>query len=299
MDSTADVNGVCYTPGVVAVPPFPNPGKPGTAFDAAIGVGTYQPPPVSPCVSWPCTTTSTVGGGIANSLADVAQYYYVTDLRPLMENNVPATGTGPEDDRATYQHMTTFTIGLGVSGELRYRNDYRNLSTTTGDFAEIRSGARNWPFPQADQPSSIDDFWHAAVNGRGQYFSAGNPTSVINGLGSALAGVTARTGAGSAAASSSTQEPVQATNFAYQAQYVTQDWTGDLISRQRNLTTGDLLPGAVWSAKGQLDAKAGNACDNRNIYLFRSGAVGNLVPLRGIRRFATAQCRQRDRRRLV
>lgn len=195
-----------------------------------------------------------------------------------MENNVPATGSGPEDDRATHQHMTTFTIALGVSGGLTYRNDYRNISTTTGHFAQIRSGARNWPFPIADDPSSIDDFWHAAVNGRGQYFSAGNPTSVINGLGSALAGVTARTGAGSAAASSSTQEPTTATNFAYQAQYTTQEWTGDLISKERDLTTGAIRPAIIWSARSQLDTRAGNDCDTRKIHVFRAGATDNFAP---------------------
>lgn len=278
-DPVADLDGVCYVPGVAALASPPSPGKPGLSWVNGLGATVTLPPaPTAPCLAWPCTASVSLGGGIANSLADVAQYYYVTDLRDTMENNVPATGNGPEDDRVTHQHMTTFTIALGVSGLLNYRNDYRNVSTTVGDFADIRTGARNWPFPLADQPSSIDDFWHAAVNGRGQYFSAGNPTSVINGLGSALAGVTARTGAGSAAASSSTQEPTTATNFAYQAQYTTQEWSGDLISKERDLTTGTLRTGQVWSAKGLLDARAGNACDTRNIYLFRAGATNNIAP---------------------
>jgi Tfp pilus tip-associated adhesin PilY1 len=281
--AAADVDTACYTAGVESLPALPNPGKPGTPWVNGLNnTITLQPAPTSPCVAWPCVAnTNTTAGGVANSLADVAQYYYVTDLRPAMENNVPATGSGPEDDRATHQHMTTFTIGLGVSGILRYRPDYRSLSTTTGDFAEIRSGIdppnRQWPFPDADQPGSIDDFWHAAVNGRGQYFSAGDPTTVVNGLASALAGVTARTGSGSAAAPSS-QAPSDGDNLTYIASYVTQKWSGEVEAREIDLNTGGPKNTVVWSAKAKLDAKARNACDNRNINLFRSGATNNMVP---------------------
>ena len=96
--------------------------------------------------------------------------------------------------------MTTFAIALGVSGTLNYTSDYRSASD--GDFVNIRcastSGQRpelqglaglagsgtdlQWLRPDRQRPSdnwnnpkSIDDFWHAAVNGRGQYFSAGEP----------------------------------------------------------------------------------------------------------------------------
>ncbi len=276
----ADLENVCYIAGVNSLPPFPNPGKPGTSWTNGLGNSVAIPPaPTNPCTSWPCTSNSNaIAGGSSNSLADVAQYYYVTDLRPSLPNNVPTTGTGPEDDRVTHQHMTTFTIGLGVSGVLQYRPDYRSLSTTTGDFADIRTGAKNWTYPDADQPGSIDDFWHAAVNGRGQYFSAGNPTTVVNGLTSALAGVTARTGSGSAAAPSS-QAPSDGDNLTYIASYVTQKWIGEVEAREIDLLTGGPKTTVVWSAKAKLDAKAGGACDNRNIYLFRSGATNNIVPL--------------------
>ena len=76
-------------------------------------------------------------GGSKNTVADVAQYYYRTDLRPgnravpltdplfgtcagagalsrnhrCIANNVSTSGTGAEDDRANWQHMTTFTMG--------------------------------------------------------------------------------------------------------------------------------------------------------------------------------------------
>jgi type IV pilus assembly protein PilY1 len=278
-DALTNLDGVCYTPGVNNAPPLPSPGKPGTTWTNGAGTAiSLLPAPTAPCAAWPCTTTTSLGGGVANSLADVAQYYYVTDLRPTMLDNVKPAGSGPEDDRVKHQHMTTFTIGLGVSGELKYRDDYRSLSTITGDFADIRAGTKAWPFPLADQPSSIDDFWHAAVNGRGQYFSAGNPTSVINGLGAALAGINATAGTGSAAASASSQGLALASNLAFQAGYTTQEWTGDLIALPRNETTGVLGAIPIWNARALLDTAVGGSCDNRNIFAFRSGASNNLVP---------------------
>jgi acetylornithine deacetylase/succinyl-diaminopimelate desuccinylase-like protein len=80
----------------------------------------------------PAVTTETLtssSGGSSGSLADVAAYYYLTDLRAAgstgalgtdvgTDNNVPSGGSGVEDDSARHQHMTTFTMGLGLAGTL-------------------------------------------------------------------------------------------------------------------------------------------------------------------------------------
>lgn len=286
--AVADLDNVCYSPGAEPLLPIPNPGPAGN--------GKPGPNPPSGCTAWPCTTSSTNVGGSINSLADVAQYYYATDLRPTMSNTppygVPSIGTGPEDDRANWQHMTTFTIALGVSGTLNYRSDYRSTAATTGDFADIRTGAKSWPLwpdpavltPPAggtyenwNNPRSIDDFWHAAVNGRGQYFSAGSPSSVVSGLSGALAGIQARVSAG-AAAGTSTLQPTIADNQVFIGRYTTGEWTGDVLASSFDLSTGEVNGTTSWSAQTKLDAKTGASCDNRNIYLIRPGATNNLVP---------------------
>jgi Tfp pilus tip-associated adhesin PilY1 len=299
-------DGVCYITGLSTPPalPVPNPYRPAPAEQPLATASATT------CTTgWPCVTSVSVAGGSVNSLADVAQYYYVTDLRPgpLWPNTgplaVPSIGTNPEDDRATWQHMTTFTIALGVSGTLNYRSDYRSSAATTGDFADIRLGSKGWPIwpdPNTDysnpdnwnNPRSIDDYWHTAVNGRGQYFSAGNPTSVIAGLSGALAGITARLASGASAGASSLQ-PTAGDNFAFVASYVTSKWTGELRAELIDLSTGAIgtttidpftnlpVPGApVWSAQARLDGPTGlvgASCDNRNIYLFRTGATDNKV----------------------
>ena len=139
--------------------------------------------------------------------------------------------------------MTTFAIALGVSGTLNYHPDYKSGSVVTGDFADIRTGAQNWPlwpdplldyYPTLRQrslwnnPKSIDDFWHTAVNGRGYLLQRGEPD-----LGDRRPGRCARrdrrraSRRGSAAATSNL-EPVSGDNLIYLASYTTQKWTGDV-----------------------------------------------------------------------
>ncbi|HTJ04854.1 MAG TPA: PilC/PilY family type IV pilus protein [Caldimonas sp.] len=265
VSAPANVDGVCY---------------------ATPQTFTAQPPvDIAGCAGWPCTEITTTAGGSENSLADVAQYYYKNDLRPAMPNNVPSAGPGPEDDNAPHQHMTTFAIAMGVSGTLNFRNDYRTAAT--GDFADIRTGAKNWPlwpdpavnYTNSDNynnAKSIDDYWHTAVNGRGRFFSANNPTSVIQGLGDALAKIDSVVASG-APIGVSTLQPVAGNNFAYATSYQSGTWEGDLQATTIDLVTG--VPAApVWSAKAKLAAKTFAACDNRNIYLMRgSSALGNFT----------------------
>ena len=296
-----DVDGVCHPDAsTLAAPLDPVPDSARASSDDA--------PPPSPCSEWPCVVDSTITGGSSNSLADVAQYYYVTDLRPELTNDVRVAATiGAESDRATHQHMTTFTLALGVSGTLKYSPTYK--IDTVGDFARIRcnplSGGCNntcpatdpsfpyctpkswpvWPDPTLDysdatrysDPRSIDDFWHTAVNGRGLYFSADDPNSVVSGLQQALAGIQSRLGAGSAAATS-TLSPVAGDNAAYRTSYVSQEWVGDLAAYEINPATGVMSTTTEWRSQPLMDATIGSACDRRTIYLFRSGASNNLTP---------------------
>jgi Tfp pilus tip-associated adhesin PilY1 len=312
-DVAVDHNSVCYLAGTPtgAAPPLPTPNPQAPGLD----ISPWSPAVAGPslpggCSAWPCSVDQTNVGGSINSLADVAQYYYVTDLRPAADwpatiatDNVPSIGGGPEDDKATWQHMTTFTIALGVSGTLNYRSDYRSSSIVTGDFAGIRSGIKNWPLwpdPTKSIPAgagnlawdsttqsfndknywndarSIDDFWHAAVNGRGQYFSAGTPTAVVTGLTGALAGIQSRLSSGAAAGVSNIQ-PIAGDNFIYVGNYTTSKWTGEVQAREIDVTTGAPSATALWSAQAKLDALTNNACDNRNIYLIRDGATNNMV----------------------
>lgn len=278
---------------------------------------------------WPCTAISGgVSGGSTNSLADVAQYYYKTDLRPAgttgfngldVSSNIVFTTAGgdtTEGDMGKWQHMTTFTMGLGVSGQITYNKNYKDkpigsfmaaagLNPVTGQtdapagtplepFQLIRcqdsanaslpasTDCLNWPIPAPNTAAAVDDLWHAAVNGRGQYFSAADPDAVFTGLQTALLAINAQSGAGTGA-TTSTQDPVPGNDLTFRAGFRTVDWTGDIRAQQLYTGTnlaleGTVLPGIVWSTQNLLDGKVGALCDNRTIHLLRKGATNNMVP---------------------
>lgn len=208
--------------------------------------------------------------GATNTLADVAMYYYKTDLRTgaSWPNNVFSTSK----DTAQHQHMTTFTVSLGLSGQLDYDKDYE--TETSGDFYAIKQGSLNWPIPVSGGETALDDLWHAAVNGRGSFYSAASPEDFNNGLTDALTQMFTRGGAGSAAATSNLQ-PVQADNFAFTAEYATTVWTGDLIARTINTSTGVVASHPLWSAAEKLND---NNYVDRVIFTFdATDSTGNFL----------------------
>jgi type IV pilus assembly protein PilY1 len=233
----------------------------------------------------------------SNTLADIAYYYYTTDLRDLTRNNCtnPAGSNSPTytnlcdptvrgngRDTNNQQHMTTFTIGLGVSGMIKYESNYETASDISGvtQYADIKNGTANWPNPSTDI-TKIDDLWHAAVNGRGTYYSASDANTLKKGIQSALEGISAELGS-SAAAATSNLEPVAGDNFVYVALYQTIAWDGDLKAFAIDPDTGALDGASLWSAQAQLDAQvaaaegAGTPTDGRTIKYFSSGATNKV-----------------------
>jgi type IV pilus assembly protein PilY1 len=191
----------------------------------------------------------------SNTLADIAKYYYETDLRTSALGN--CTGSLGVDvcednvfvstsDNNIKQHMTSFTIGLGADGTLVYQDDY--LTANEGDFYDLKNNLNsvNWSNPIAYSAGErIDDLWHAAVNGRGEYFSAKNPDQIVKGLEKALQAMKSKVGAGAAAATS-TLNPVSSDNKSFFASYTTVSWRGNLEARLIDVTTGATSETAVW-----------------------------------------------------
>jgi len=176
-----------------------------------------------------------------DSLADVAKYYRDTDLRTTALGNCNGAKPGvcqdpPPSTANDKQTMVTFTLGLGVDGRLAYTTDYK--TATSGDFFQIKDSSKNWPKPTNDDPTAIDDLWHAAVNGDGTYFSAKDPVEVSRSLKDALASIKVKTGAATAAATS-TLNPVTGDNNAYLASYTTGQWIGNLEKRAIDTMTGE------------------------------------------------------------
>lgn len=203
-------------------------------------------------------------GGLAgstNTLSDVAMYYYKTDLRADLADQVPVTTNDP----AAHQHMTLFTVGMGLAGQLNFDKGYQSGSSPDFERLKIAPPAGlDWPVPVANAESALDDLWHAAVNGRGTFFSAKDPAELSSAIAETLSSVNARVGAGAAAATSNLQ-PVAGDNFAFTAQYETVQWIGDIKARTIDLSTGTVATRELWAAAVLLDSRAHTT---RNIYTF-------------------------------
>lgn len=215
------------------------------------------------------------GGGSAtgnsNSLADTALYYYKEDLRTgaAFPNNVPTTPTS----NANHQHMSTYTISLGVDGELGFEAQY--LEGASADYNAILAGKKDWTVPSKDTPSAIDDMWHAAVNGHGQYFSAKDPLSLAESLSNSINALIASV-ASSSAASVSSPILTQSDNYLFTATYRTAKWDGNIKAQLIDPITGEISSNVSWEAALLLNNKRSANSDDRKIYFGRKELVGGV-----------------------
>lgn len=157
-----------------------------------------------------------------NNLADVAMEYYEDDLAPALADNVRSAGI----DTAPHQHLVTYTVAFGLSGSLDVNGPQPGETTFPG-----------WPVVNqgAEDATSIDDLWHAAYNGRGQYLSARNPQQLISSLNEALSDIDDRLGSASAvtlnSGSISTQSRI------YQARFNSGSWWGEILAKRFDVNT--------------------------------------------------------------
>lgn len=186
-----------------------------TGVGSAVG---EQDNVAGPTVNGPSGSTFTYApvtpyaSAYSNTLADIAMRYWKNDLRPDLTNVVATSSSNP----AFWQHMATFAISIGAAGTL----------DPASDLPALTNGSKVWPQPLNLDPTSIDDLWHASVNGRGSFTVATDPDSFTNALKSALADITERTGSASNVAANSTS--LDAGTRVFQANYVSGLWTGQL-----------------------------------------------------------------------
>jgi len=256
-------------------------------------------------------TVNSQTGGTSNTLADVAAYYYNTNLREwdgtgampgYCVGPVPPGETEPTNlcaadlvpvngnDNETSQHMTTFTLGLGAQGNMTFIPDYE--TNTAGDYYFVEQGLTktsttcswqdamtqpggrcNWPVPVANTRTTIDDLWHAAINGHGNYFNATNAEELAAALSSSLNTIVNAPLPGTAAASTTASPRITSeNNFQFSTYFKSVEWSGDVIRQTINLASRKVPdydhlnpdPSAYdWSAHSELESKG---FASRNIY---------------------------------
>ncbi len=183
----------------------------------------------------------------ANSLADIALYYWQNDLRTtptwpanIATDNVPSNDgrlnadLNWENDPAWWQHVNFSAISFGSEGIL----DASNAVAVTDSIA---AGATKWfvapnfltPGPNSPTvpagskgATAVDDLWHATVNSRGTFVYAKDPLQVSYGLGHILAGIQNQTK--SRAASAFSSSVLTLANHSIFEPSIQPGWAGDL-----------------------------------------------------------------------
>lgn len=215
-------------------------------------------------------------GASSNNIADLAFNHWKTDLQAGMLNQSPAySATGntaivsawpnseyfdPRNDPASWQHLVTFTIGLGLSNTLTnppwQGSTYASNATNQG-YQQFATGAVAWPATGSDVvPGNVYDLWHAAINGRGEFFSAESPRDVYSAFQTILGRISGRSG--SAGTAATTSGFVLSNTAIYQSAFSTTGWNGEVFARRINLdgsigtefwNTTSTLTEATWASR--------------------------------------------------
>ncbi len=200
-----------------------------------------------------------------NTLADVAMYYWKTNLRSDLSGAVKSPQSEKDLGRdATWPHMVNYLISFGVNGTLRNNPDDPSQS----DRAALQAGGLDWPKPE-DEATKLDDMWHAAWNSGGSAFNANDPKQLNESLGKVIESMKEQVGSDAPLVLPSR---FVSSDYVYIPSYKSKVWSGDLFAYPFDRITGDrsqdsdgnYLEGA-WSAARQLRSK--NASD-RNIFTF-------------------------------
>ena len=162
------------------------------------------------------------GDGYSDTVADVAHYFYTEDLSALPDQ-VPTTTL---DDNSK-QHMVTFTVAFGLTGNLEDTDNDRYPNPEL-DEDDVWGGN-----PGSSDLAKIDDMWHAAFNSRGYYVSAQSTEGVANAISEALLEIADRVGSSASVATNTGS--LNAGSHLFQARFDSSDWRGQLLAYQINL----------------------------------------------------------------
>jgi type IV pilus assembly protein PilY1 len=186
---------------------------------------------------------------VSQTLADVAMEYYENDLFTSVDNEVPVTArdiagvpAGTFDVVETmHQHVKTYGIAFGVEG---------TIDAAVAEAWDVGT-AYPWPDPFDDTLFKLDEVVHTAVNGRGDFLSAGNPQELQAAIESAFLEFLQAASSASAAAFNSTS--LRNGTLLYRGFYDLRDRAGEITTTEVS-NAGVIAATPEWLASEELDA---------------------------------------------
>ncbi|MDD2545047.1 MAG: PilC/PilY family type IV pilus protein [Burkholderiaceae bacterium] len=234
-----------------------------------------------------------------NTLSDLAFYYWSTDLQPGIANEIkplvrksgtetfgtaPSTTAlaeywNPKNNPATWQHLTTYTLGYNAAADLSSTDksypDFDPLAGTFGgEFWKLVTGEKTWPSPfcgsNGDKPcessfgSTFDytdrskarmyELWHMAINSRGKFVPATSATSLTDAFKEILGNIVADNSRPITGFASASNSITRNGTTQFSSGYTAQGWTGYVRSDLISQTTGAATANPAWGLNPNLSA---------------------------------------------
>lgn len=249
-----------------------------------------------------------------STLADLAFYYWATDLttltndlKPLVKHIGPQTfGTGtsavtlseywsPKNNPATWQSMTTYTIGFRDAATWPTTgNSFRTYPTWAatndtygGSFPELVTGAKTWPDPvqgtlsltTTTEEARKVELWHMAINSRGRFIPTQESEDLVEAFKEIFGTIvndvqTPVTGFTNSSSSINRTDVTQ-----YEGGYTVDGWKGFVKASTLAKGSGAATPDPGWGSTtpttaDKLDALTAADIPNRLILSYRDKATG-------------------------
>lgn len=226
------------------------------------------------------TPRAPYSGGGNDSLADVAMNYWAMDLNTDLGNDVKSympfkSGSeladywDPRNNPADWQHMSNFIMGLGLTNSLSDEDIPWAGGTYLGDgYRKLKNGDVSWP-AASGSTGRVYDLWHAAINSRGEFFSADSPDTMVAAFDTILSRIADRKASAAMPGTSSTTEsdgdstaPADRfVSYFYQTSFNSEKgWSGNVKKvkkyRQWNNVTGKFedVVDDEWNAQSEMPA---------------------------------------------
>ncbi|WP_159914348.1 pilus assembly protein [Pantoea sp. 18069] len=306
-----------------------------TTITLGDGITPYNPAAVTSRIyrdAWGFNTTynsnRTVNSYGLNTLSDLAFHYWATDLQPGIANELKplikksgdetftsVTGSStktttlpqfwnPKNNPATWQHMTTYTIGFGSgasawSGEPRFGTSKTADDNYTGDFNRLVTGDTNWPSPLCGNNNTGSgnnacdgstgysatakdngrriELWHMALNGRGKFTPAPTADDLTRAFKDIVSTIVEDTSTPITSFASSSSSVTRADTSQYSSGYNADGWTGYVRSDTLAQGTAVATPNTAWGLKAGGTANAMTTADKLDA--LSAGAINNRLIL--------------------
>ncbi|MCL2298006.1 MAG: PilC/PilY family type IV pilus protein [Proteobacteria bacterium] len=188
----------------------------------------------------------------SDTLSDISLYAWLNELRKDFTTfDVDQTANDP----AGWKHLNTLALTYAGEGTLSARNPKQTL-------ARIASGAVDWPTPRKNEPTAIDDLWHATVSGFGVFTTGVAPHDFDKAIDTGHGGMAGLDVISRGGTFAELGLPIskdlgrENEMFGYSASF-TPNWGGTVQKRRIHHAT-EIVPGAmVWDAAVKLAEKMG------------------------------------------